>query len=53
VQAIQLAIEYDPAPPFNSGHSDKASEAANALVRQRNEKARMGIREAIERVRAL
>ncbi len=23
-QAIQLAIEYDPAPPFNSGHPDRA-----------------------------
>ena len=29
-QSIQLMIEYDPAPPFDSGHPDKAPE----LVRQ-------------------
>ena len=27
-QAIQLGIEYDPAPPFEAGHPSKASEAA-------------------------
>jgi cyclohexyl-isocyanide hydratase len=51
-KAIQLAIEYDPAPPFNSGHPDKASEAAKALMVQRNEKGRSGIRESIERLGA-
>jgi cyclohexyl-isocyanide hydratase len=30
-QGIQLSIEYDPAPPFDSGHPDRAPEA----VRQR------------------
>jgi cyclohexyl-isocyanide hydratase len=30
-QAIQLGIEYDPNPPFDSGHPDRASES----VRQR------------------
>lgn len=29
-QAIQLAIEYDPAPPFASGHPDRAPEAVTA-----------------------
>jgi cyclohexyl-isocyanide hydratase len=52
-KAIQLAIEYDPAPPFNSGHPDKASEAAKALMVQRNEKGRSGIREEIERLGTL
>jgi cyclohexyl-isocyanide hydratase len=43
-QAIQLAIEYDPSPPFDAGHPDKASEAAIALMVQRNEKAHTEIR---------
>ena len=41
-QAIQLGIEYDPAPPFDAGHPDKASEAATALMVQRNEMAPRG-----------
>ena len=49
-KAIQLAIEYDPEPPFNSGHPGKASEATKALMIQRNEKARGRIREEIERL---
>jgi cyclohexyl-isocyanide hydratase len=31
-QAIQLGIEYDPSPPFDAGHPDKASDAAVALM---------------------
>src|SRR3954454_13259336 len=31
-QAIQLGMEYDPAPPFDSGSPDKASESVRALV---------------------
>ena len=31
-QAIQLQIEYDPAPPFDSGHPDRAPEAARQRV---------------------
>lgn len=46
-QAIQLAIEYDPAPPFAAGHPDKAPEAATALMIQRNQTARAGIRQAL------
>jgi len=46
-QAIQLGIEYDPSPPFDVGHPDKASEAAIALMVQRNEKARAGVEEAL------
>jgi cyclohexyl-isocyanide hydratase len=47
-QAIQLGIEYDPSPPFDSGHPDKASEAARALMVHRNEKAHTGIQQALE-----
>jgi len=50
-RAIQLGIEYDPSPPFNAGHPSKVSEAAVALMRQRNEKAGEGIRRGLERVR--
>jgi cyclohexyl-isocyanide hydratase len=35
-QTIQLGIEYDPAPPFDSGHPARASEAVQARARQRN-----------------
>ena len=48
-QAIQLAIEYDPSPPFDAGHPDKASEATTALMVQRNEKAHTGIRQGLEK----
>lgn len=46
-EAIQLGVEYDPSPPFDAGHPDKAPEAAIALMRQRNETARAGMREAL------
>ena len=36
-QAIQLSIEYDPAPPFQSGHPDRAPEAIKALLAKRFE----------------
>ncbi len=49
-QAIQLGIEYDPAPPFDAGHPDKASAAATALMMQRNEKARAGIQQGLEKL---
>jgi hypothetical protein len=32
---IQLAIEYDPQPPFDAGSPDKAPAALVDLVRQR------------------
>lgn len=34
-QAIQLAIEYDPAPPFVGGHPDLAPEAVTQALRSR------------------
>lgn len=51
-QAIQLAIEYDPAPPFDAGHPDKATAVAKALMVQRNEIAHAGIRLELERLAA-
>jgi cyclohexyl-isocyanide hydratase len=49
-QAIQVGIEYDPAPPFDSGHPDKAPAAATALMVHRNERAHTGIRHELERL---
>jgi transcriptional regulator GlxA family with amidase domain len=34
-QAIQLSIEYDPAPPFDAGRPEKAPTAVVKLVRER------------------
>ena len=34
-QAIQLGIEYDPAPPFDAGSPDKAPPAITELVKSR------------------
>ena len=46
-QAIQLAIEYDPAPPFRAGHPDKASEATTALMVQRNATVHLALRQRL------
>ena len=46
-QAIQLGLEYDPSPPFDTGHPGKAAETAVALMRHRNETAHEGIRRAL------
>jgi len=34
-ESIQLSLEYDPQPPFNSGHPDVADPALLALLQQR------------------
>jgi cyclohexyl-isocyanide hydratase len=39
-QAIQLGIEYDPAPPFTSGNPDRASDAVKASVAPRYARSR-------------
>lgn len=49
-KAIQLGIEYDPSPPFDAGHPDKASEAARALMVHRNGKAHTGIRQELDKL---
>src|SRR5512145_3546329 len=45
-RAIQLGIEYDPAPPFDSGHPDRAPEGVKAALGDRFEKARAAMRGA-------
>jgi len=47
-RAIQLGIEYDPAPPFEAGTPEKASESAKALMVHRNAAAHSAIRRALE-----
>lgn len=34
-RAVQLALEYDPAPPFDAGTPDKAGEALVAVYDER------------------
>jgi cyclohexyl-isocyanide hydratase len=49
-QAIQLGLEYDPAPPFDAGHPDCAPDAAKDTVFPRYEKARTAFRDGIARL---
>ncbi|MFN4142878.1 DJ-1/PfpI family protein [Aestuariivirga sp.] len=51
-KAIQLAIEYDPSPPFDAGHPERAPEAAKELMVRRNETGLAGIRQALLRMPA-
>ncbi len=46
-KSIQLGIEYDPDPPFDSGHPDRASDEVRRLVRPRYERARESYRAAL------
>ena len=48
-QASQLGIEYDPHPPFDTGHPDRAPDAIKAAVFPRYEKARAAFRDGITR----
>jgi cyclohexyl-isocyanide hydratase len=52
-QAVQLGIEYDPSPPFDAGHPDKASKTAIELMVQRNERAHAAIQHDLERLDVL
>jgi cyclohexyl-isocyanide hydratase len=47
-RAIQLGIEYDPAPPFDSGHPDRAPAPVKALLSDRFEKSRSALRAGIQ-----
>src|ERR1700730_2892139 len=49
-QTIQLGIEYDPEPPFDSGHPDCAPDAAKDTVFPRYERARSAFRDGIARL---
>ena len=47
-RTIQLGIEYDPAPPFDSGHPDRAPAAVKSALSSRYEKAYLALRAGIE-----
>lgn len=51
-QAIQLAIEYAPDPPFDAGRPDSAPEAAVAAVQARYDRMREARRAAVAEARA-
>jgi cyclohexyl-isocyanide hydratase len=51
-QSIQLSIEYDPAPPFDSGHPDRASDATKQTLSGRYVKSRQAYRDGLERLSA-
>ena len=51
-QAIQLGLEYDPDPPFASGHPDRAPAPVRAMVASRYESARAEFRSRLMRVTA-
>jgi len=46
-RSIQLGIEYDPAPPFDSGHPDRASTAVKSALSDRYDKARSALRDSL------
>jgi cyclohexyl-isocyanide hydratase len=52
-RAIQLGIEYDPAPPFDSGHPDRASTAVRSTLSERYAKANAALRAGIEQAAML
>ena len=51
-QAIQLSIEYDPNPPFDAGHPDRAPETARETLSGRYVKSRQAYRDGLERLSA-
>jgi cyclohexyl-isocyanide hydratase len=51
-RAIQLGIEYDPAPPFDSGDPDRAPPTVKSVLSGRFEKATAVLRACIERTAA-
>ena len=51
-ESIQLSIEYDPAPPFDAGHPDRAPDAAKATLASRYENSREAYRASLGRALA-
>jgi cyclohexyl-isocyanide hydratase len=49
-QAIQLGLEYNPNPPFDAGHPDRAPDAAKDSLFPRYERARSAFRDGIARL---
>jgi cyclohexyl-isocyanide hydratase len=50
-QAIQLQIEYAPAPPFDAGSPDTAPPGVLSTVQQRNAATRVSRKELVERIK--
>lgn len=50
--AIQLGIEYDPAPPFSAGHPDQAPGSVTAAVSDRYSRVHSVYRTSLERMAA-
>jgi cyclohexyl-isocyanide hydratase len=46
-ETIMPNQEYDPAPPFDSGHPDRAPESIKAALTERYGKARAALRDSI------
>ena len=51
-QSVQLSIEYDPAPPFDAGHPDRAPSAAKETLVSRYQKSREAYRTSLDRLNA-
>jgi cyclohexyl-isocyanide hydratase len=51
-QAVQLGLEYDPDPPFASGHPDRASAPVKTMVSPRYETAIANFRAELSRLQA-
>lgn len=49
-QGIQLSLEYDPDPPFASGHPDRAPDSVKDALFPRYEKVRSAFRDSISRL---
>jgi len=47
-RSVQLGIEYDPTPPFDSGHPDRAPAAVKSALAGRYKKASASLRAGIE-----
>lgn len=52
-KAIQLGIEYDPAPPFDCGHPDRAPAAVKSALSDRYTRTNSALRASIERATQL
>ena len=48
-RTIQLGIEYDPAPPFDSGNPDRASAAIKSALAEGNDESMSAYRAGIDR----
>ena len=51
-QSIQLTIEYEPTPPFDAGHPNRAPDAAKQALGGRYEKSRVAYRTSLVRLSA-